>query len=294
VPGVRPKQHYSDCASAAGDVFLPGLSDEGKAAMTETWLAWRCFISPAASLQFSVRSAPNIAMRIIVYLACTAICFGLGQAACAADPVAAALQASLNKNISHARAWLEGGDFKSLAQSTNGLQLLAELWQARSDDAAWQTASGKVLSAISDLQKAVPGNDVAKCKANLEAVEKAISATAVNSPNGKPKAPARQVAVRPLMLVLDSVYADAKMAALTSKPDEAKKAAYVLSELGRLVSNSQSNSGKGREKWPELGEAFVEASLAAAQSPAEDAASVKQLLRAVSQRCEACHETRSR
>jgi hypothetical protein len=226
-----------------------------------------------------------------------ALCLMLCPAMSAAettDQVAVALHASLNRNVAHAREWLEGGDFKSLAQSASGLQLLAELWQARSDDAAWQAASGKVLAAISQLQEAARDSDAARSKAGLEALEKAVAATATISASGKPKSPARQVALRPLMLVLDSVYADAKMASLTGQAAEAKKTAYVLSELGRLVSNSQSAGSKGREKWPELGASFVEASLAAALSPAEDAATVKQLLRAVSQRCEACHETRSR
>ena len=68
--------------------------------------------------------------------------------ACCADVVAAdaneaatdAIQAALARNIDHAKEWLEQKDFKSVAQSAGGMQLLTDLLKARSDDAAWQAA----------------------------------------------------------------------------------------------------------------------------------------------------------
>ena len=94
------------------------------------------------------------------------------------------------------------------------------------------------------------------------------------------------------MLLMDGIRGDAKIDLLSGNVEDAKKGAYVLSELGRVVSNSGSGGSSSRERWPELSAAFIEASLAAARSPATDAAAIRQLMRNVSQRCDACHETR--
>lgn len=74
-------------------------------------------------------------------------------AAAESDPALAALHAVLGKNIGHAREWLEASDFKSLAQSGNGLQLLTEMLRARSDDPAWQAATRKVLAAVGEVDR---------------------------------------------------------------------------------------------------------------------------------------------
>jgi len=215
-------------------------------------------------------------------------------AAEAGDPVVVALHASLAKNVEHSREWLDAKDFKSVAQSAGGLQTLAGLLKARSDDSAWQGATDKVIAVAKQVQSAAGSGEAAKCGAALDALEKSLAAAAALSPSGKPQTPQIAGGIRPVMLLLDGVYADAKVSLLTGNAANAKKHAYVLSELGRVVSNSQNANAKGREKWPELSGGFVEACLAAARSPAEDAATVKQLLRGISQRCEACHETRSR
>jgi len=59
----------------------------------------------------------------------TLVCFMVAASAAAADEqsdrVTDALRAALTKNIDHARRWLDERDYKSLAQSAGGLQLLA-------------------------------------------------------------------------------------------------------------------------------------------------------------------------
>jgi hypothetical protein len=52
------------------------------------------------------------------------------------------------------------------------------------------------------------------------------------------------------------------------------------------VSNSRNT-----EKWSSLAADFTTAAMTAAQSPENDSQAVRQLLRGVSQRCEACHES---
>jgi cytochrome c556 len=223
-----------------------------------------------------------------------AIATGVQAADSSLNPAVAALHGTVAKNISHARDWLDGNDFKSLNQAAGGMQILIEVLQAHSDDAPWQAATGKMLSNVAEVQKAAGSSNAADAKAALASLEKSAEAAAALQPAGKPKAISRNPPVRPLMLTLDGIYADAKIALLTGRVADAKKGAYTLSELGRVLSNSQSGNRKGRETWPEMSASFTAAALAAAQSPAEDAASVKKLLHVMSQRCEACHETRSR
>jgi hypothetical protein len=215
------------------------------------------------------------------------------RAAESSDAVVAALQASIAKNIVHAREWLDAGDYKSLAQSAGGLQFLVELLRTKSDDSLWQETVGNVLSAAKEVQSAAGSGDAAKCLKALELLEQAVALAAKGKPGGQPQPLPRPMgSVRPVMLVMDAVRGDAKVALLSGDVQGAKKGAYVLSELGRVVSNSPSGNAKNRERWPELAGGFVEAALATARSPAEDAATVRQLMRGVSQRCEACHETR--
>src|SRR6476661_3962770 len=104
-----------------------------------------------------------------------------------ADAVSAALHAALLKNIGHAREWLDQKDFKSVAQSAGGLQLLAELLQARSDDAAWLAAATNLISAVTSVQAAAKDEDAVKTKSALESLEKAATAAASLKPTGKPQ-----------------------------------------------------------------------------------------------------------
>jgi len=87
------------------------------------------------------------------------------------------------------------------------------------------------------------------------------------------------------MLVLDSVQADAKVAVLTGQAAAAKKQAVVLSELGRLVSNARRDDAFAAQS-----RAFVQAAEALASADENDLATVRQRLRSVAQRCDACHE----
>jgi hypothetical protein len=201
------------------------------------------------------------------------------------SPVAAALHAALAKNIAHARDWLDQADYKSLVQSAGSLQLLAELIKARSDDETWQTAVGKVVSAAGEVQSAARDAESTKCKAALEALEKSSAAAAGLQPTGRPQALPRPPALRPLMLTMDAIQADAKIALLTGNVEAAKKQAHVLAELSRLVSNSRTT-----EQWSSLAGDFASAATAAATSTESDPKTVRQLMRTVSQRCEACHE----
>ncbi len=201
------------------------------------------------------------------------------------DAIPVALQAALTKNISHARDLLDQKDFKSVVQSAGNMHLLAELLKARSDDAAWQTATTNVVAATNNVQSASRDEDAAKCKSALESLEKAASAAASLKPTGKPHALERAPAIRSLMLTLDAMQGDAKVAVLIGNVQAARKQAYVLAELGKLVSNSRNT-----DQWSSLADDFVSAATTAANSTESDSKVVRQQFRAVAERCEMCHD----
>ena len=204
-------------------------------------------------------------------------------------PVAAALHAALVKNIGHAREWLDQKDYKSLAQSAAGLQLLAEMLQCRSSAADWQQATQRLVAAASDVLTAARQEEAITCRAALDALEKSSQATAALVPTGQPRTLEKPPAIRPLMLTMDAIQADGKIALMTGNAEAAKKQAYVLSELARLVSNSRSGPA-----WTKLGDDFTAATLAVATTTQTDPKAVRQLFRGIAERCEACHETRGR
>jgi hypothetical protein len=236
------------------------------------------------------QAASNTAMK--AYLPALLACGVLVAHSAAQSPALAdtskALRSTLGKNAAHARDWLDQKDFKSLAQSSGGLLLLTQLLKAKSDDPAWQAAMTNIGAAVADLQAGSRVEDSAKCTAALAALDKSIAAAESLSPAGKPLPAPRGPGIRPLMLTMDGVYADAKIALLSGNVASAKNQALVLSELGQLVSNSRTG-----EPWATRAAAFQDAATDAATSPETETAKVRQLLRGISQRCDACHEMRT-
>jgi hypothetical protein len=203
----------------------------------------------------------------------------------AVDPVVQAVYVSLANNLLHAREWLEQKDYKSLAQTAGNLQLLAELQKSRSDDKLWQEAVGNVLSAASDVQAAAKAEDAAKCKAALDATENAMAVSIVIRPSGKPVAMTKTPGLRPLMLSMDAIFADAKVSLIGGNAPAAKKQARVVAELGKLLTNLRTTP-----EWSSLAADFSNAAMTAAESSENDPKLVRQQLRGISERCDACHE----
>jgi hypothetical protein len=205
------------------------------------------------------------------------------------NAVAGALQAALATNITHAREWLDQKDYKSLAQSAGGLTLLGELLKAQGNSKVWDQAAEKLVAAAGDVSSAARQENAVECQAALDAMDKRLAAAGNLAPSGQPRPIEKPPAIRPLMLTMDALAADAKIALLTGNAEAAKKQAVVLSELGKLVSNSRSG-----EAWHKMAANFCEATDAAATTPESDPKAVRQLFRQIAERCEACHETRGR
>lgn len=195
-----------------------------------------------------------------------------------------ALQAALTKSAGHASRWLDERDYKSLAQSVGGLVLLTEVLQAKGDDPSWQAALQSLLTTAKELQTAARSESLSQCQSALTAVETAVAEVAKHRPAGKPL-DLPQPAIRPLMLVLDSVQADGKVALLTGNVAGAKNQAAVLLELSRLLTTARK-----AEKWSGLAADFQQACQTAAQSTETDAKAIRPLFRGIAERCDACHE----
>jgi hypothetical protein len=220
----------------------------------------------------------------VASLATVLVATGSGSAADAA--VVPALCASIDRNIAHAQNWLEAGDFKSLAQSAGGLELLAAVLQSQGDDQTWREATGRVSQAAIAVRTAAQAEDSGATESALLNVSAANAALIKLAPAGRPLPPPK-ANLRSLMLLMDGVRGEAKIALIAGNAEKAKNQAHVLSELGRVVSNLRSG-----ERWAKLSEEFTAASLAAAKSPSPDAQELRPLLKVVSQRCDACHDTR--
>jgi hypothetical protein len=228
--------------------------------------------------------ASNIAMRTPRLLLCMVL-GAVSVLVCVPLRAADALQAVLHRNTEHAGRWLDEGDYKSLAQSAGGLQLLVTLLKAKSDDPTWQSAYSEVNDKIAALQAAARSEEAAQCKAALAVLQKSLTNANKISPTGKPLPAPKAPALRQLMLAMDGIQADAKVALLSGQATTAKQQAQVLAELAALVSSSRNT-----EKWSDFSADFSKACEAAAASPETDTKSIRPLFRSIAERCEACHE----
>lgn len=202
----------------------------------------------------------------------------------------AALHRAVDKNLAYGREWLEGRDFESLAQTAEGLVALAQLLARHGDEKAWQRGATELLQAATALAAAAGKEETAACEAAVAQIGKRNKELAAIAAAGKPAAPRRPtVPLRSVMALLDGTYADAKAALTLGKVDEAKDVAAVLVELGGAVATFRDDA-----KWRELAGGLSDAARAVAESTPRDAKQVREQLRGVSQRCDACHNARKK
>lgn len=205
-----------------------------------------------------------------------------------ADRARAALHVAVEKNLAYCREWLEAKDWKSLVQSADGVGILAGVLAAKGDDDKWRTGVSGLSAQVEALRAAADGKEADKCKELIEqlaAGNKELAGLTVKARLATAKSSEKPIAsLRPLMTLLDGTHADAKAALAVGDLAEAKSMAIVLSELGRVVSNQRADAA-----WRSAAEAMVNASLEAADEKQTDAKAVRQQLRVVYEKCEACH-----
>ncbi len=197
----------------------------------------------------------------------------------------AALHTAVSGNLDYCDEWLAGKDYKTLAVTAEGVQLLADALRRFSDGAQWKAAGDELRDGARGLQQAAKAQDAAKCKAALMVLRERGARFAKLRPGGKPAATVRPSAsLRSMMSLLDGTFADAKASLAFGEAETAKSTAIVLAELGRVVSNYRND-----ERWSKMSREMIAAALETAEMKSDDPKAVRVQLRGVYQRCEACH-----
>jgi hypothetical protein len=237
---------------------------------------------------------PSIGMTVAFTACalCTASLVGQENAA-TSDRRVAALRLALAANLDYCRDWLEGKDFKSLSKTAGGAVILADMLARQGDGPPWQQATGRfadaarLLDAAAKQAESSDPPDFKACRDQLAQVQVELKALAAGEPSGKPQQAGPRPPLRPLMYLQEAILSDAKTALAAGEAKNAKLNALVLSELGQAVLNYHSDA-----QWSASGQDFMTAVRALADSASDDPQVLRPLVRAVGQRCEACHRMR--
>jgi hypothetical protein len=203
------------------------------------------------------------------------------------DLARAALHAAVEKNLGYCRDWLAAKDWKSLRQSAEGVGVLVSVLAGQGDD-PWRASVAGMAAKVPALRKAADQEDAEMCRKllnQLAAANKELAAVKLTTGRPGKKALEKPEALRPVMLVLDGTYSDAKVALAAGDADEAKSMARVLSELGRMVSNHRTDAA-----WRSAAGAMARAAAELADAKETDAKAIRQHLRGVYEKCQACHD----
>jgi hypothetical protein len=212
-----------------------------------------------------------------------------------AEPTPAAGRAAVASSLAHSatqcREWVDAKDYKSLAQTAGGMKLLAQVLQGKSQGDDWQRATAAAISAAEELHAAAQGENAVAAGAALDRAATAIQAVqamaaAASDPGGSEAAPIGGN-LRQLMMLMDNLRGQAKIALLTGDASGAKRAALTLAELGPLL-----HRGKSGEDWEVMAHDFTQAAQAAGSAEEADTKRLKPLFKTMSQACDHCHDSR--
>ena len=202
------------------------------------------------------------------------------------NPEIDALRFAIDRQLTYTLERRDAKDYKSLAQAADGSKLLMQLLLCRSDDTEWQAAHSRAANALGALQAAARKEDHSQVEAVMQDVTTQWAAARIPAV-GKPLGPPRASSLRQVMLLLEGLQGQAKVALLTGEPANAKRMASVLAQLGPVVSNARRD-----DAWAIMAHDFTQAAATAAKSSAEEPAGLKPLFRQISHACEACHDSR--
>jgi cytochrome c556 len=201
--------------------------------------------------------------------------------------------------LDYAADWLSGKDFKTLAQTAEGMVFLSHVLSKQSTDAAWQEGVASFARNAQKLIALAQDEDAAACGELIGVLRKdaarladwkpppgdaAVAPGGRGSSEANPAGQRQRGSLRSFMALLDGTYADAKAALTFGEPQTAKSTAHVLHALGELLSNQRSDAG-----WLQHSRDFSQAALEAAQLESDDETAVRQKLRGVYDQCEKCH-----
>ena len=207
-----------------------------------------------------------------------------------AEQTRIALHAAVEGNLAYCRQWLDEKDYKSLGQTASGIAILADVLRGQGDAKAWQAATGQLRDAAAKLTAEAGRENADACKAAIDGIDRENQSAKKLDEIGRPVKPSRAAGnLRAMMALLEGTYADAKAALAFGEVEKARQTAYVLAELGRRVAGYQSDT-----RWAADAGAMSAAAVAVALGESADAKMVREQLRGVYLKCEACHDRRGR
>jgi hypothetical protein len=218
-------------------------------------------------------------------LSCLLLCSASEPAPAPVSPPSA-VHSELKSNLEQVRSWLADGDFASAAQAARGVSVLAWLHEQQGDAPSWRRQTAALRRACSALEAAIQRKDAAASSRAADACATLLAGLAKETPgDARAGAGAPYGSTKTWMLLLEGAYVDAKSA---EAPRDLERQARALAEEILIVSRLRSDP-----RWRKMSEDVRTAALRAADTGrTQDLATARKVLKAVYQRCEACHQAR--
>ncbi len=196
-----------------------------------------------------------------------------------------AIHGAISSNLKIVQGWLDNSDFTSAAETTDGLILLANIYQSYSDEPSWKEKAAALSAAFQKLMAQARSKDAAACEKASQACAKLLDEFAGQQPIGAKASSATRPSgtFRTVMKLMDGCYADAKG---TKSASERANFLYTIAECSNLTA-SMRNEADWHQRSTELRD---EAIRLAAAKPSSDLQEVKRELKNVYERCESCHK----
>ncbi len=200
-----------------------------------------------------------------------------------------AVHAALRSSLKAIRDWLDGKDFASAAQESQGLVALAHLYVRQGSDPAWREKATALAAASGQLAAAAGKQDAAGCDRAVGEAGRLLDDLSRRDPGARPAGAGfrPQGGVRTWMLLLDDAFTDAKWA---KEAQALEGFARTVAEEANVVQYLRDGAG-----WRQSARQTRAAALeVAAKAKVNDFPAAKLALKAVSRACQACHEQSNR
>lgn len=198
---------------------------------------------------------------------------------------ASTLQKALESNLGFVRQWLKDKDYKSAAQSVEGVEALALLYYHRGTSPQWQKETKVLRDLCEQLASLVEKKNGAMAKELVKKCEAQVKIIArLPPPVAKPVAGFRPGSgTKTWMLLMDGAYSDARYA---TSPGELARYARELAEEANALAYLQQSA-----QWQKHAKAVSREAVAVSEmATTKNLTELKKAIQKVYQRCKACHE----
>jgi hypothetical protein len=213
-----------------------------------------------------------------------------GDQADAFAPVAPpeAIHFAMKQNVELIGDWLDGKDLASAAETTESLDILAEIFSlAVADEQRDDTT--KLRKAIERLAKLARAKDLDGSRKALDECGRLVDelAKAPAAKKSTARDPVGSASTKAVMKLMDGTYSDAKT---TRSVKELEHLAFTVAETANFASHMRSDA-----RWRSAAVEVRDAAAAVARSAADKGLQAARAeLKNVYQRCEACHRAYKR